>query len=82
MVYHSLWQIDHVEFERHGGAGATGMSSHYFDLILRLKSDQEHQFRNIPRNEYHNLYDLIRCVQTMCLSPTKKLLQSGRSVFI
>ncbi|CAK8565066.1 unnamed protein product [Lathyrus sativus] len=31
---------------------------HYFDLI-RLKSEQEHLFRNIQRNEYHNLYGFI-----------------------
>jgi len=35
------------------------MSSHYFDLIIKLKSEQEHQFRNIQRNEYHNLFSFI-----------------------
>lgn len=35
------------------------MSSHYFDLHIRLKSEQEHQFRNIQRNEYHNLFNFI-----------------------
>ena len=53
-------QIDYVEFERHGAGGASGMSSHYFDLIIRLRSEQEHQFRNIQRNEYHNLFDFIK----------------------
>ena len=53
-------QIDYVEFERHGGAGTSSMSSHYFDLIVRLKSEQEHQFRNIQRNEYHNLFNFIK----------------------
>ncbi|CAN6456058.1 unnamed protein product [Victoria cruziana] len=51
-------EIDYVEFERHGAGGST-MSSHYFDLLVRLKSEQEHQFRNIQRNEYHNLFDFI-----------------------
>ncbi|XP_029130230.1 FACT complex subunit SSRP1-like [Cajanus cajan] len=32
---------------------------HYFDLLIRLKSEQEHLFRNIQRNEYHNLYEFI-----------------------
>lgn len=33
---------------------------HYFDLLIRLKTEQEHLFRNIQRNEYHNLFDFIR----------------------
>jgi structure-specific recognition protein 1 len=35
------------------------MSSHYFDPIIKLKSEQEHQFRNIQQNEYHNLFSFI-----------------------
>ncbi|XXG64352.1 hypothetical protein AAC387_Pa05g2330 [Persea americana] len=50
-------EIDYVEFESHG-AGVS-MSSHYFDLLVRLKNEQEHLFRNIQRNEYHNLYAFI-----------------------
>ncbi|KAJ4969072.1 hypothetical protein NE237_015773 [Protea cynaroides] len=49
-------EIDYVEFERHG---AGGTSMHYFDLLVKLKNDQEHLFRNIQRNEYHNLFDFI-----------------------
>jgi Histone chaperone Rttp106-like len=52
-------QIDYVEFERHG-AGGSSVSSHYFDLLVKLKSEQEHLFRNIQRNEYHNLFNFIR----------------------
>eukprot|EP00270_Netrium_digitus_P014912 TRINITY_DN5150_c0_g1_i6.p1 TRINITY_DN5150_c0_g1~~TRINITY_DN5150_c0_g1_i6.p1 ORF type:complete len:701 (+),score=261.43 TRINITY_DN5150_c0_g1_i6:184-2286(+) len=48
-------EIDNVEFERHG-AGTSSMSSSYFDLVIRLRSDQEYQFRNIQRTEYHNLF--------------------------
>nr|AFK41777.1 unknown [Lotus japonicus] len=33
---------------------------HYFDLLIRLKSEQEHLFRNIQRNEYDNLLSFIR----------------------
>ncbi|XP_057445608.1 FACT complex subunit SSRP1-like [Lotus japonicus] len=47
-------EIDYVEFER----GGTNM--HYFDLLIRLKSEQEHLFRNIQRNEYDNLLSFIR----------------------
>jgi len=47
-----------VEFERHGAGGAS-ISSHYFDLLVKLKNDQEHLFRNIQRNEYHNLFNFI-----------------------
>ncbi|CAN7080262.1 unnamed protein product [Brassica oleracea var. botrytis] len=32
---------------------------HYFDLSIRLKTDHEHLFRNIQRNEYNNLYSFI-----------------------
>uniref|UniRef100_A0A7N0SZ33 FACT complex subunit SSRP1 n=1 Tax=Kalanchoe fedtschenkoi TaxID=63787 RepID=A0A7N0SZ33_KALFE len=49
-------EIDYVEFERHGAGGS---SMHYFDLLIRLKTEQEHLFRNIQRNEYHNLFDFI-----------------------
>ncbi|XP_019161740.1 PREDICTED: FACT complex subunit SSRP1-like [Ipomoea nil] len=49
-------EIDYVEFERHA-AGTANM--HYFDLLVRLKTEQEHLFRNIQRNEYHNLFDFI-----------------------
>ncbi|XP_020970568.1 FACT complex subunit SSRP1 isoform X2 [Arachis ipaensis] len=49
-------EIDYVEFQRHGAGGS---NMHYFDLLVRLKSDQEHLFRNIQRNEYHNLYGFI-----------------------
>ncbi|MCO5586962.1 hypothetical protein L7F22_040907 [Adiantum nelumboides] len=52
-------QIDYLEFERHGAGGSSSMSSHYFDLAIRLKSEQEHQFRNIQRHEYHNLFNFI-----------------------
>ncbi|XP_020259196.1 FACT complex subunit SSRP1-like [Asparagus officinalis] len=51
-------EIEYVEFERHG-AGGSSVSSHYFDLLVKLKNDQEHLFRNIQRNEYHNLFDFI-----------------------
>ncbi|KAM7506705.1 hypothetical protein LguiA_017158 [Lonicera macranthoides] len=49
-------EIDYVEFERHALGGS---NMHYFDLLIRLKTEQEHQFRNIQRNEYHNLFDFI-----------------------
>ncbi|TKW25309.1 hypothetical protein SEVIR_3G110500v4 [Setaria viridis] len=51
-------EIEYVEFERHGTGGAS-ISSHYFDLLVKLKNDQEHLFRNIQRNEYHNLFNFI-----------------------
>ncbi|KAM0932683.1 putative chromatin remodeling & transcriptional activation HMG family [Dioscorea sansibarensis] len=51
-------EIEYLEFERHG-AGGSSVSSHYFDLLVKLKNDQEHLFRNIQRNEYHNLFDFI-----------------------
>ncbi|KAK4789581.1 hypothetical protein SAY86_016885 [Trapa natans] len=49
-------EIDYVEFERHAAGGS---NMHYFDLLVRLKSEQEHLFRNIQRNEYHDLFDFI-----------------------
>ncbi|XP_020598875.1 FACT complex subunit SSRP1 [Phalaenopsis equestris] len=51
-------EIEYVEFERHG-AGGSSVSSHYFDLLIKLKNDQEHLFGNIQRNEYHSLFDFI-----------------------
>ncbi|VAH73611.1 unnamed protein product [Triticum turgidum subsp. durum] len=52
------YQIEFVEFERHGAGGAS-MSSQYFDLLVKLKNDQEHLFRNIQRSEYRNLFNFI-----------------------
>ncbi|XP_057517531.1 FACT complex subunit SSRP1-like [Amaranthus tricolor] len=49
-------EIDYLEFQRHVVAGS---NMHYFDLLVKLKTDQEHLFRNIQRNEYHNLFDFI-----------------------
>ncbi|CAA6671707.1 unnamed protein product [Spirodela intermedia] len=49
-------EIDYVEFERHG-AGST--SAHYFDLFVKLKSEQELLFRNIQKSEYSNLFNFI-----------------------
>ena len=41
---------------------------HYFDLLIRRKTEQEHFFRNIQRNEYYNLFDFIRL--DLSLSPS------------
>ncbi|KAI3462955.1 hypothetical protein Pfo_019618 [Paulownia fortunei] len=49
-------EINYVEFERHTAGGS---NMHYFDLLIRLKSEQEHLFRNIQRNEYHNLFEFV-----------------------
>ena len=59
LLSYYLMQVEYVEFERHGAGGAS-MSSHYFDLLVKLKNDQEHLFRNIQRNEYHNLFNFVR----------------------
>ncbi|KAL6518900.1 FACT complex subunit ssrp1 [Orobanche hederae] len=49
-------EIDYVDFERHTAGGS---NMHYFDLLIRLKTEQEHLFRNIQRNEYHNLFTFV-----------------------
>ncbi|XP_074316762.1 FACT complex subunit SSRP1 [Silene latifolia] len=49
-------EIDYVEFQRHVVAGS---NMHYFDLLVRLRTEQEHLFRNIQRSEYHNLNEFI-----------------------
>ncbi|XP_077217969.1 high mobility group [Tasmannia lanceolata] len=51
-------EIEYVEFQRHG-AGGSSVSSHYFDLLVKLRTESEHLFRNIQRNEYHNLFNFI-----------------------
>ncbi|KAF7144058.1 hypothetical protein RHSIM_Rhsim05G0106500 [Rhododendron simsii] len=55
-LLHILFQIDYVDFERHAAGGS---NMHYFDLLIRLKTEQEHLFWNIQRSEYHNLFDFI-----------------------
>ena len=57
LLSYYLMQVEYVEFERHGAGGA---SMSYFDLLVKLKNDQEHLFRNIRRNEYHNLFNFVR----------------------
>ncbi|KAK9669639.1 hypothetical protein RND81_13G145600 [Saponaria officinalis] len=49
-------EIDYVEFQRHVVAGS---NMHYFDLLVRLRTEQEHLFRNIQRSEYYSLNDFI-----------------------
>ncbi|KAL2252426.1 FACT complex subunit SSRP1 isoform X1 [Sesamum indicum] len=49
-------EIDYVEFERHTAGGS---NMHYFDLLIRLKTEQEHLFRNIQRNEYQRLFVFV-----------------------
>ncbi|KAL3628871.1 FACT complex subunit ssrp1 [Castilleja foliolosa] len=46
-------EIDYVEFERHSDRGS---NMHYFDFLVRLKTQQEHVFRNISKNDYHVLF--------------------------
>ncbi|CAN6336474.1 unnamed protein product [Urochloa humidicola] len=49
-------QIEYVLFDHHGAGGAT---SQYFDLLVKLKNDQEHLFSNIQRTEYQNMFSFI-----------------------
>ncbi|CAL5096759.1 unnamed protein product [Urochloa decumbens] len=51
-----LLQIEYVLFDHHG---ASGVTSQYFDLLIKLKNDQEHLFSNIQRIEYQNLFSFI-----------------------
>ena len=46
---------------------------HYFDLLIRLKTEQEHLFQNIHRNEYHNLFDFIKLVWFACVESELRL---------
>ena len=48
-------EIGYLEFERHGAACTSSISSDYFDILIRLKSEQEHQFRNIQGNDCSTL---------------------------
>ncbi|KAL8528300.1 hypothetical protein ACS0TY_005925 [Phlomoides rotata] len=50
-------EIEYVEFERHNAGGS---NMHYFDLLIRLKTEQEHIFRNIHRTEYHKLFEYFK----------------------
>ncbi|KAL9258602.1 FACT complex subunit SSRP1-like protein, partial [Drosera capensis] len=55
LIFHD--EVDYVEFQRHAAGGA---NMHYFDLLVKLNNEHEHLFRNIQRNEYHNLFEFIR----------------------
>ncbi|XP_026424225.1 FACT complex subunit SSRP1-like [Papaver somniferum] len=62
-------EIEFVEFEMHAAAGT---SMQYFDLLVKLKNEQEHLFCNIQRNEYHNLSEYIT-------SKGLKIMKQGNS---
>ncbi|CAI9109632.1 OLC1v1009491C1 [Oldenlandia corymbosa var. corymbosa] len=49
-------EIDYLEFQRHAAGGS---NMQYFDLLIKLKTEQEHLFGNIQRSEYHNLFKFI-----------------------
>ncbi|PNW88436.1 hypothetical protein CHLRE_01g029450v5 [Chlamydomonas reinhardtii] len=51
--------IESVEFARQG-SGAVSSTVRTFDLVVRLKGGAEHQFRNIQRSEWGNLFEFIR----------------------
>ncbi|KAL8498527.1 hypothetical protein ACS0TY_021745 [Phlomoides rotata] len=42
---------------RHNGGDS---NMHYFDLLIRLKTEQEHLFRNIHRTDYHTLFEYFK----------------------
>eukprot|EP00891_Asterochloris_glomerata_P007691 jgi/Astpho2/7691/Aster-02572 len=51
-------EIDSVEFLRQGGVGiGTGKT---FDLSIRMRQDQEYQFRGIEKSEWNNLFSFIQ----------------------
>ncbi|MEW5299939.1 MAG: hypothetical protein WDW36_002908 [Sanguina aurantia] len=50
--------VEGVEFARQAGA-VHSSSIRTFDLVVRTRSDQEHQFRNINRTEWQNLFEFI-----------------------
>nr|CAB3460427.1 unnamed protein product [Digitaria exilis] len=50
-------EIEYVLFEHHGSAA--NMSSQYFDLLVKMKNDQELLFSNIQKSEYQNLFSFI-----------------------
>lgn len=54
--------ISSVEFQRQG-AGVLSSSVKTFDLVIRLKNEQEHQFRNLQRTEWQNLFEFIHLKQ-------------------
>ncbi|XP_042415879.1 FACT complex subunit SSRP1-like isoform X1 [Zingiber officinale] len=69
-------EIDFVEFERHG-TGGSSVASHYFDLLVKLKNDQEHLFRNIQRNEYNHLIEFIKAKGMKILNLTDAQTTNG-----
>ncbi|RLM99672.1 FACT complex subunit SSRP1-B-like [Panicum miliaceum] len=48
-----------ILYEERHGAGGVNISSQYFDLLVKLKNDQEHLFSSIQRIEYQNLFSFI-----------------------
>ncbi|PIA62555.1 hypothetical protein AQUCO_00200517v1 [Aquilegia coerulea] len=49
-------EVNYVEIQRRGYGGT---SMHYFDLLVKLKSEQELVFLDIRRSEYDNLIMFI-----------------------
>ena len=61
-----------MEFERHAAGGS---NMQYFDFLVKLKTEQEHLFRNIQRNEYHNLFEFVRYVELVIFTRRVILFQ-------
>jgi len=51
--------VEGVEFARQqaGGAGPLAGAARTFDLVVRMRGGQEHQFRGIQRTEWQGLFD-------------------------
>lgn len=58
-IYIRHADIASVEFGRYQLDTLSGVSSRSFDLKVYTKGGIEHQFANIPREEYQNLYNFI-----------------------
>jgi len=66
-----------VEFQRHVVAGS---NMHYFDLLVRLRTEQEHLFRNIQRSEYHTLSEFIKSKNLKVIASSEEPGQGGTGV--
>ncbi|KAJ0978333.1 hypothetical protein J5N97_013807 [Dioscorea zingiberensis] len=51
------YKIEYVAFQRDDGGSAM---LHYFDLLVKHGYDQQHEFRNIRRTEYHKVHNFMR----------------------
>ncbi|GAQ83368.1 FACT complex subunit [Klebsormidium nitens] len=73
-------EIEYIQFERHSASASMGTQAKTFDLLVHLKTEAEHQFRNIQKTEYSTLFNFIRAKRIKILNLAENQDRGGGAV--